>query len=135
MSEINSENSDEISEVIIDKEKPKYNGYYCDRCNYKTKKLKSFIGHITRKVPCDVVKNYDYGIIKANEKYEKRSEEVLSMLDQLESGQEVNIKKLEKYVDEVSRLGRVYSNFNQEDITQIKTIINKFKDKSNNIKE
>jgi len=56
------------------------------------------------------------------------------MLDQLESGQEVNIKKLEKYVDEVSRLGRVYNNFNQEDITQIKTIINNFKDKSNNIK-
>ena len=127
MSEINSENSDEISEVIIDKEKPKYNGYYCDRCNYKTKKLKSFIGHITRKVPCDVFKNYDYGIIKANEKYEKRSKEVLDMLDKLESGVEVDMKKLNKYVDEVNRLGRVYPTFNANDIQEIKSIINTIK--------
>jgi len=119
-----SETNSEISVEII---KPKFSGYYCQKCEYKTKKLKSFINHVTRKIPCDTIKDFNYGIIKANEKYEKRSQEVLDMLDRLESGEEVNMKKLNKYVDEVSRLGRVYPTFNPNDIQEIKSIINTIK--------
>ena len=61
--------------------KPKYKGYYCEKCDYKTKKIDSFVNHVTRKVPCYVVKDYSYGIARAIEKYEKRSEEILDVLD------------------------------------------------------
>jgi len=119
-----SETNSEISVEII---KPKFNGYTCDKCNYQTRRLKNFINHITRKIPCDTIKNYEYGLQKANEKYEKKSKAVLDMLDKLESGEEVDMKKLNKYVDEVSRLGRVYPTFNPEDIQEIKSIINTIK--------
>ncbi len=108
MTDSESDILEEKEEVIIEKEKPKFTGYSCDRCGYQTKKLKSFINHITRKIPCDVLKNYEYGLQKANEKYEKRSREVLDMLDRLESGEEVDMKKLNKYVDEVSKLGSIF---------------------------
>lgn len=123
MSDSESEILEEKTEVISNNDKPKFNGYMCDRCDYKTKRLKNFISHITRKVPCDTLKNYDYGVMKANEKYEKRSREVLDMLDRLESGEEVDMKKLNKYVDEVSKLGRVYSGFNPDDVNEIREII------------
>jgi glutathionyl-hydroquinone reductase len=123
MSDSESEILEEKTEVISNNDKPKFNGYTCDRCGYQTKKLKSFINHITRKIPCDVLKNYEYGLQKANEKYEKRSREVLDMLDRLESGEEVDMKKLNKYVDEVSKLGRVYSGFNPDDVNEIREII------------
>ena len=123
MSDSESEILEGKTEVISNNDKPKFNGYTCDRCGYQTKKLKSFINHITRKIPCDVLKNYEYGLQKANEKYEKRSREVLDMLDRLESGEEVDMKKLNKYVDEVSKLGRVYSGFNPDDVNEIREII------------
>ena len=123
MTDSESDILEEKEEVISNIDKPKFNGYTCDRCGYQTKKLKSFINHITRKIPCDVLKNYEYGLQKANEKYEKRSREVLDMLDRLESGEEVDMKKLNKYVDEVSKLGRVYSGFNPDDVNEIREII------------
>ena len=123
MSDIDSEKSAEVTHEIDNKIKPKYNGYFCERCEYKTKKLKSFISHITRKIPCDTVKDYNYGVSKALEKYDQRASLVLSMLDQLEDNQEVDIKKLNKYVNEVERLGRVNSNFNKQDINEIRDII------------
>jgi len=123
MSDIDSEKSAEITQEIDNKIKPKFNGYLCERCEYKTKKLKSFISHITRKVPCDTVKDYNYGVSKALEKYDQRASLVLSMLDQLEDNQEIDIKKLNKYIDEVQILGRINPNFKQSDIDEIKNII------------
>ena len=123
MTDSESDILEEKEEVISNIDKPKFNGYMCERCDYKTKRLKNFISHITRKVPCDTLKNYEYGVMKANEKYEKRSREVLDMLDRLESGEEVDMKKLNKYVDEVSKLGRVYSGFNPDDVNEIREII------------
>jgi len=84
---------------------------------------------------CDTIKDYNYGVIKANERYEKLSETILSMLDKLENNEEIDLKKLNKYIKEVEQLGRVYPSFNPEDITQIRSIINKIENKSNNIKE
>ena len=98
MSDSESEILEEKTEVISNIDKPKFNGYTCDRCGYQTKKLKSFITHITRKVPCDTVKNYDYGVMKALEKYQNRSLTVLDMIDKLENNEEVDIKKLNKYM-------------------------------------
>ena len=77
------------SEFSVEVAQPKFNGYTCERCNYKTKRLKSFINHITRKIPCNVVKNYEYGVQKALERYDKKSREVLDMLDQLENGEDL----------------------------------------------
>jgi len=130
MSESDSEKSVEITPVKV----VKYNGYICDRCEYKTKKLKSFISHISRKVPCYVVKDYDYGVSKALELYEKRSKVILSMLDQLEDNQEIDIKKLNKYVDEVERLGRINPDFNKQDIDEIRDIIKSKTNQLNNNK-
>lgn len=123
MSDSESEILEEKTEVISNNDKPKFTGYSCDRCGYQTKKLKSFITHITRKVPCDTVKNYDYGVMKALEKYQNRSLTVLDMIDKLENNEEVDIKKLNKYVDEVERLGRINPSFNPDDINEIREII------------
>ena len=130
MSDSESEILEEKTEVISNIDKPKFNGYTCDRCGYQTKKLKSFITHITRKVPCDTVKNYDYGVMKALERYQNRSLTVLDMIDKLENNEEVDIKKLNKYVDEVERLGRINPSFNPNDINEIREII---KSKKQNI--
>ena len=51
MSDSDSEKSVIISPVKV----VKFNGYTCDKCDYKTKKLKSFISHITRKVPLKIM--------------------------------------------------------------------------------
>ena len=45
------------------------------------------------------------------------------MLDKLEDNQEVDIKKLNKLVDEVQKLGRINPNFRPEDIVEIREII------------
>jgi len=116
MSDSDSIKSEEVS-------KPKYKGYYCEKCDYKTKKIDSFVNHVTRKVPCYVVKDYSYGIARAIEKYEKRSEEILNMLDDLKYGQEIDLNKMNKYLVEVERLGRANPNFKQEDVDDIRDII------------
>jgi len=118
-----SDSDSEKSVIITPVKVVKFNGYTCDKCDYKTKKLKSFIGHITRKIPCDTVKDYDYGVQKALERYKNKSEIILDMLDKLEDNQEVDIKKLNKLVDEVQKLGRINSNFRPEDIVEIREII------------
>ncbi len=48
---------------------------------------------------------------------------ILDMLDKLEDNQEVDIKKLNKLVDEVQKLGRINPNFRPEDIKEIREII------------
>ncbi len=121
MSDSDSEISDKTTPVLEET----FTGYKCDKCGYKTKRNKNFISHITRKVPCDVVKNYEYGVLKALEKYRKKSEVVLDMLDKFESGEEVDIKKLNKLVDEVEILGRINPNYRQCDVDHIREIINK----------
>jgi hypothetical protein len=45
------------------------------------------------------------------------------MIDKLENNEEVDIKKLNKYVDEVQRLGRINPSFNPNDINEIREII------------
>jgi len=110
----------EISDVL---NIVKHKGYYCNKCGYRTNRLKHFIRHITRKVPCYVVKDYDYGLAKANELYKKRSTCVLDLLDKLENNEQVDLKKLNKYVSEIEVLGRVYPNFKQEDVDEIRSII------------
>ncbi len=72
---------------------------------------------------CYVVKNYDYGVNKAIELYEKRSKVVLEMLDSLENNKEVDLDKLIKYVNEIERLGRVNPRYKQSDIDAIRDII------------
>ena len=134
MSDSDSVKSVELVAETDNKNIPKYNGYFCNHCNYKTKKLKSFIGHITRKVPCDTVKDYNYGIQKALEKYDQRASLVLDMLDKLEDNQEIDIKKLVKYVDEVERLGRINPDFNKQDIDEIRDIIKSKTNQLNNNK-
>ena len=69
------------------------------------------------------MKDYEYGVAKANELYKKRSSCVLDLLDKLENNQEVDLKKLNKYVSEIEVLGRVYPGFKQEDIDEIRSII------------
>ena len=119
MSDSDSEKSIKLTPVIEDK----FNGYKCDKCAYKTKRIKNFINHITRKVPCDTVKNYDYGVQKAMEKYEKKSKVILDMLEKIELGEEVDIKKLNNLVNEVEILGRINPNFRQADVDEIREII------------
>ena len=111
---------EEVNEEIIQE---KFQGYKCDKCGYSTRRLKPFISHVTRKTPCYVVKNYDYGVNKAIELYEKRSKVVLEMLDSLENNKEVDQDKLIKYVNEIERLGRVNPRYKQSDIDAIRDII------------
>ena len=30
--------------------KPKYKGYYCEKCDYKTKKIDSFVNHVGQEI-------------------------------------------------------------------------------------
>ena len=122
-SDHNNENNKQQYEVKDETAVSKFKGYYCNKCGYRTNRLKPFIRHVTRKVPCDVVKDYEYGVAKANELYKKRSSCVLDLLDKLENNQEVDLKKLNKYVSEIEVLGRVYPGFKQEDIDEIRSII------------
>ena len=57
------------------------------------------------------------------EKYDQRASLVLDMFDKLENNEEIDIKKLNKYVEEVQILGRINPNFKQSDIDEIKNII------------
>jgi len=137
MSDIDSEKSLELvaeTQETDNKNKPKYKGYFCDKCGYKTNKIKSFISHITRKIPCDTVKDYDYGVSKALERYRNKSEIILDMLDKLEDNQEIDIKKLNKLVDEVQKLGRINPNFRPDDIKEIRDIIKSKTNQLNNNK-
>jgi hypothetical protein len=118
-----SSNYEDNKEEVIEEVQDKFIGYKCDRCGYTSRRLKPFISHVTRKVPCFVVKNYNYGVQKAIEQYEKKSKIVLEMLDQLENNEEVDLNKLIKYVTEIERLGRVHPNYKQEDVDEIKEII------------
>ena len=118
-----SSNYEDNKEEVIEEVQDKFDGYKCDRCGYASRRLKPFISHVTRKVPCFVVKNYNYGVQKAIEQYEKKSKIVLEMLDQLENNEEVHLNKLIKYVSEIERLGRVHPGYKQEDVDEIKEII------------
>jgi len=123
MSDSESEKSVEIIKNNVDDNKTKFKGYSCDRCGYQTKRLKHFISHITRKIPCYIVKNYDYGVEKAMEKYKLKSLAILEMLEKIENKEEIDINKLIKYVNEVERLGRINPEYKQEDVDEIKEII------------
>jgi len=120
-----SSNDEEVVEEEVNEEvfKKPYKGYKCEKCGYVTKSSNAFIYHVTRKVPCYVVKDYNYGVKKAQECYEKKSKIVLEMLESLENNAEVNLDKLSKYILQIERLGRVHPKYKQEDVDEIKEII------------
>ncbi len=125
--EVSEEKNDEKNVVKEIPEKlqknNKYKGYLCDRCGYKTNKLKSFMSHVTRRVPCYVEKNYDYGVEKVIEQYKKKSKIVLDMLDSIEKGNRVDLNELTKHVNKLEILGRVNPEHEQQDIEDIRKII------------
>ena len=45
------------------------------------------------------------------------------MLDKLKYGEEIDLNKMNKYLDKVERLGRANPNFKQEDVDDIRDII------------
>ena len=49
-SDNNNENNKQQYEVKDETAVPKFKGYYCNKCGYRTNRLKHFIRHITYRV-------------------------------------------------------------------------------------
>ena len=101
--------------------------YKCTKCGYEVNHKSTYVAHISRVYPCDLVRDNDWVINNQKEKYQERLEKLTSYITTINETESIDdfdaiIKNIKKEVKCIKQLARLLD-ISSDDVDTIKNTL------------